>query len=281
MYSTDDVAEYYNHTQSHYVRWWNLKSSLALHYGIWGSETRNFSESLTNTNKLMMELAEVKQGEWILDAGCGVGGSAIFLASVKQARVTGITLSEKQCLFAQREAAEKGLSDKVTFHVMDYTKTNFDDETFDVVWACESVASAAEQNDFIAEAARVLKKGGRLVVSDYFLADQFESDKENLLNKWLSKWRISKLWSQRMFASALEANGFEHIRAVDYTDAIRRSSRRMYFASLFGAVPSELYNLFHPRITRVAAEHYKSGYFQYKALKRNLWKYVMVVAVKQ
>ena len=281
MYSTDDVAEYYNHTQHHYIKWWNLKSSLALHYGIWGSETKNLSEALTNTNMLMMELAEVKQGEWILDAGCGVGGAAFFLSSVKQAHVTGITISEKQFMFAQREATVKGLSDKVTFHVMDYTKTNFDDETFDLVWACESVASASDQNNFIAEAARVLKKGGRLVVSDYFLADQFESDKENLLDKWLSKWCISKLWSQQMFASALEANGFEHIRTVDYTDAIRRSSRRMYFASLIGAVPSQLYNLFHPGIKRVAADHYKSGFYQYKALNRNLWRYIMVVAVKK
>jgi hypothetical protein len=54
----------------------------------------------------------------------------------------------------------------------------------------------------------------------------------------------------------------------------------MYLSSLAGALPSEIYNLFHPEVTRFAKTHYKSGYYQYKALMAGLWRYVIVLAVK-
>ena len=41
MFTTDDVAEYYNTTHSHYEKWWNLKEGLSLHYGIWFKNTKN------------------------------------------------------------------------------------------------------------------------------------------------------------------------------------------------------------------------------------------------
>ena len=54
----------------------------------------------------------------------------------------------------------------------------------------------------------------------------------------------------------------------------------MYYAALLGALPSELYNLSHPNVSRFAKVHYKSGLYQYKALKRGLWKYMVFCAEK-
>ncbi len=281
MYSPEEVAEYYNHTQHHYIRWWNLKSSLALHYGIWEKETVNFSQALENTNRLMMELADINDGDHILDAGCGVGGAAIYLAKAKNIKVTGITLSEVQLELAEQSALDFKISERVKFHIMDFTKTEFVDEFFDVVWACESMCHAANREAFIDEAYRILKRGGRLVISDYFLSKSHLHDPANLLGKWLTKWRVAQLTTLVDFAKTLEKSQFKSIRATDYSMAIRRSSRRMYFASLAGAIPSILYNVFHPRVSKAAAQHYQSGYYQFKALKRGLWNYVMLVAVKK
>src|SRR6266511_4060626 len=55
-----------------------------------------------------------------LDIGCGWGGLALYLGEVCGARVTGITLSERQLALARARAAEKGLSDKVEFRLRDY-----------------------------------------------------------------------------------------------------------------------------------------------------------------
>jgi cyclopropane-fatty-acyl-phospholipid synthase len=56
----------------------------------------------------------------VLDIGCGWGGLALYLAEVCSARVTGITLSERQLALARARAAEKGLSDKIEFRLQDY-----------------------------------------------------------------------------------------------------------------------------------------------------------------
>lgn len=56
----------------------------------------------------------------VLDIGCGWGGLALYLAEVCGARVTGITLSERQLALARARGAEKGLSDKLEFRLQDY-----------------------------------------------------------------------------------------------------------------------------------------------------------------
>jgi len=56
----------------------------------------------------------------VLDIGCGWGGLALYLAELCGARVTGITLSQRQLALARGRAAEKGLADKVEFRLQDY-----------------------------------------------------------------------------------------------------------------------------------------------------------------
>lgn len=56
----------------------------------------------------------------VLDIGCGWGGMALTLARDYGARVTGITLSTEQLAEAQARAAAEGLSDRVTFELLDY-----------------------------------------------------------------------------------------------------------------------------------------------------------------
>jgi cyclopropane fatty-acyl-phospholipid synthase-like methyltransferase len=51
-------------------------------------------------NEVMIETAEIKSTDKVLDAGCGVGGSSIFMANKIGCNVTGISLSEKQIVQA-------------------------------------------------------------------------------------------------------------------------------------------------------------------------------------
>lgn len=62
----------------------------------------------------MMELSGIDENDAVLDAGCGVGGAAIYVSCLKNAHVTGITLSEKQLAFANQLAKEKNVTDKVS-----------------------------------------------------------------------------------------------------------------------------------------------------------------------
>jgi len=281
MFNTNSVAEYYNTTQIHYEKWWNLKKSLSLHYGIYEKGVTNFNEALVNTNKVLMNLGKITDHEKILDAGCGVGGAAMYLALNKEVEVTGITLSEKQLKFATARAHEKKLESKVNFLLMDYSQTSFENESFDAVWACESISHSTNYNLFIAESYRVLKKGGRLILSDFFLTSENQIDKNNWVKKWIQTWSISELLNTNKFIEKLEKEGYKIRIAEDFTQKIEKSAKRMYYAAFLGAIFSETYNFFNPKVSRFAKHHYRSGYYQYKALKKNLWKYYVIVAYKE
>jgi len=71
----------------------------------------------------------------VLDAGCGVGGSAIWLAREKGAHVTGITITPHQVDAANKNAQRHKVADKVRFERRDFTATGYPDASFDVVWA--------------------------------------------------------------------------------------------------------------------------------------------------
>ncbi len=75
----------------------------------------------------------LSDGERVLDIGCGWGGMAIYLARHFNVHVTGITLSEEQLVLARTRAEAAGVSDRVTFKLVDYRDLAKSDVTFDRV----------------------------------------------------------------------------------------------------------------------------------------------------
>lgn len=280
MFTNQDIAEYYDTTQNHYIRWWGLRRHLSLHFGIWDDQTTSFKQALENTNRLMSEKCHINANDSVLDAGCGVGGAALYLAATFGSKVHGITLSQKQADFATSESLARNLADKLSFSVSDFCKTPFPDQSFDVVWACESVSHAPDKSEFIREAYRLLKPGGRLILADFFAASTEQRDKRSLVQKWINAWGISSLTPAKQFAMLLATHGFKVQKVQDYTNQIIKTSRKLYLASLFGSIGSECYNLLYPGVSRFAKRHYRSGIYQYKALKAELWTYHMILAIK-
>jgi cyclopropane fatty-acyl-phospholipid synthase-like methyltransferase len=280
MHAINNVKEYYDTTLVHYIKWWGLKKNLSLHYGIWDEDTRNFEESLINTNRVLCRAGRISEQDRVLDAGCGVGGAAMFLAQEKNAEVVGISLSQKQIDIANDIAVKKNLTERTSFLVMDYSNTDFEDESFDVVWACESVCHAQDKLDFIKEVFRLLRVGGRLILSDFFLNKDKQNDPHNWIRKWSDLWGVPNLVSADHFMAQCDQAGFSKTESFDYTKNIRSSAKRLYWAALLGAIPSEIYNLLHPGVSKYAKRHYRSGYYQYKALQKGLWKYNIILASK-
>ncbi len=224
-------------------------------------------------------MATVKEGEKVLDAGCGVGGSAFYLAKNKKANVTGITLSEKQHLYAEKKCTELGLDSLVSFKIEDYTKTSFSNNCFDIVWAIESITSANNKTKFAKEACRILKPGGRLIIADYFKQNNTQKDPSNLLEKWNVLWSMSDFLTNLDYKSIFEENGFVVKNERNVTKEITPTARRMYWSYLLGAPFAIAYNTFN-NTQRFAKTHYKSGKYQYKALKKGLWNYSIILFEK-
>ncbi|HEY9114884.1 MAG TPA: methyltransferase domain-containing protein [Bacteroidales bacterium] len=278
-FSSGDVADYYDQTLNHYQKWWHLNDSLAVHYGFWKDETKSFVEALQNTNHFLAEMANIQEGIRILDAGCGVGGSAFYLAENHRAKVTGITLSEKQLAFANRKLTDLKLDNYVDFRLENYVQTSFPDNTFDLIWAIESITSAPDKAQFATESYRILKPGGKLIIADYF-ATAKKDDPKNWLEKWRQCWSMALFLEMDVYREIFEGQGLKFLKQENITKNIFPSALKMYRAYLLGALPSILYNAFH-NTSRFAKTHYKSGKYQYEALKAELWEYRVLLFEKQ
>ena len=126
------VKEYYKELDKSYQRW-GAEEIYNIHYGFWDENTRSHIQSLENMNRALVERLKIKPGDKILDAGCGVGASAIWLAKNYDVEVVGITISELQCEKANNFAKKDGLSDRVKFHVRDFQNPGFEDNSFNIV----------------------------------------------------------------------------------------------------------------------------------------------------
>ncbi len=272
-----DVGSYYDQTQNHYERWWGLNKSMALHYGIWDQTTHSFPDALRNTNQILSAFGSISEGDHVLDAGCGVGGSCIYLAKEKSAIVKGITLSDKQVITGKRSVIKNHLQSRVEIFKMDFTKTTFNDHSFDVIWACESLSSLENKPLFVREAHRILKPNGKLVIADFYRSKKESSD---LLEKWSKSWAMAELTTLHTLKTVLTDNGFVIHEERDYTKEIFKSSKRLYLASLIGKYPSMIYNVLFGA-SFYARNHYKSGIHQFKALQKELWKYHILHAEKR
>ncbi|KKW20715.1 MAG: Methyltransferase, UbiE/COQ5 family [Candidatus Adlerbacteria bacterium GW2011_GWC1_50_9] len=68
-----DIIEYYEKSRWGYRLFWFRDDDLAMHYGFWGSRTKSLHEALLNENRFLADKARIIEGEYVLDAGCGVG----------------------------------------------------------------------------------------------------------------------------------------------------------------------------------------------------------------
>ena len=103
----------------------------------------------------------------IIDVGCGIGGSTIYLAQKFGSNATGITLSPVQASRAKERAVEAGMNGLVCFQVANALEMPFEDNTFDLVWSLESGEHMPEKTKFIAECYRVLKPGGKMILATW------------------------------------------------------------------------------------------------------------------
>jgi tocopherol O-methyltransferase len=280
LFSNKDITDYYNQTLNHYTIWWKLSSAFSVHYGMWFKGTKSFVEALINTNKEMARIAEINSEHTLLDAGCGVGGAAFFLTEQIGCSVSGITLSQKQLDFAEHAKANSPSKHLISFDLQDFTNTSFQDNSFDIVWACESSCYANPKSKLIEEVFRILKPGGKFILCDYFLTAEGKTDRKEYIRKWGETWAISQFNTQDNFINVLEKSNFQILQNIDYTKEIFPTSKRMYLSYLLGFIPSNLYNLTH-NTSRFAKTHYLSGKYQFLALKQNLWTYRMILAQKE
>ena len=135
----------------------------------WLLDTFLFRGKLRELRQRTADLARIQPGEKVLDVGCGTGTLAMDIAPRVGAggRVVGIDTGEQQIARARSKAARRSLS--IDFKVGVIEHLDFPDQTFDVVLSTIMMHHLSDtlKRQGLAEIARVLKLGGRLVIADF------------------------------------------------------------------------------------------------------------------
>jgi cyclopropane fatty-acyl-phospholipid synthase-like methyltransferase len=273
------IRAYYDETWGDYRWLWLSPRNYAIHFGYWDATTRTHAQSLREMNRALADRIGIQPGQRVLDAGCGVGGSALWLARERGAEVVGVTLVASQVERARRFAAEAGMAERVTFAQEDYTSTSFPAGSFDVVWAVESVCHAPEKALFAREARRLLRPGGRLGMVEYMRVSRplpTPAD-EDLMRSWLSGWAIPDIATQEEWTEWVNAAGFDEIEISDITPNVLPSLRRLYWMTQALWTPASVVRRLGLR-SETQQGNTRGAREIYRAVRRGLWREQILTA---
>ena len=279
-FTSTDIENYYDQTEVHYKMFWKLEEAAGLHYGIWDASTHSIGDAILNTNRYLVNIGKINKGHNVLDAGCGIGGSSIFLAKNIGCNVHGITLSKKQSETAKSLAEKNNVSNLAEFSHANYLETGFDDNSFDIVWAIESFGSASDKSLFFKEMKRILKPGGRILFADMFKPMTYDISRNKTMQIMLNGWAISDILSIEELNSLSDKFDFEVTQIKDATKLIKKSVNLIYYASILGFFGTKIYNFFK-EASYFSRIHYTTGFAQKRAYKKGDWKYYLVVCEKK
>lgn len=143
-----------------------------LHLGVFERPGQPLTEAQVIIKQRMADAAGIGPSSTVIEVACGVGGSACYLARERGASVLATNITETQLADARMSAEAEGLTDHLRFAFADYHDLSgvAADASFDCWWCQEALLYAADKRRVLSEARRVVRPGGRLVMTDLLLA---------------------------------------------------------------------------------------------------------------
>jgi SAM-dependent methyltransferase len=174
-----------------------------------------------------MASAGIRDGQRILDAGCGVCGPAAFFAQAADVRVEALTISPVQAGKARALCAERDVAERVTVRQGDYHElaTLYAHDSFDLILFLESLGHAADPARVLREAHAVLKPGGTLYIKDFFLRETTDRGLASRMRTLVSRIRDAYAYNVpdlHLVLGTLRGSGFalEFVRSPSFADDI-------------------------------------------------------------
>lgn len=226
--STKDIISYYNQSQWLYKTFWSPKN-LGMHVGFWDDKTKSVDEAVDNENRMVMDAANISDSSTVLDAGCGMGSTAIYIGKHSKAKVYGVSIVSKQIETANNYAKKLGLSPRISFQFADYTMLPFTNNYFDVVYGIESICHAYPKESFLNETHRILKKGGRLIISDGYMNHPPKNDYEQILyDEFCRSFALSELIPVGVMKKKIINAKFHDLIWKDMTKNVDKGAMQMH-----------------------------------------------------
>lgn len=234
-----------NHTKSlkKVINYFNTKESLwgyslllkgTKHFGYYpkGEEKISMAEAQRLMEDKLAEKLDLQKDTLVLDAGCGEGNVAAYLAKKYGYRIKGIDLLNFAIKKAKTKTNKLGLDARIDFQVGDYTYLNFSDKTFDGIYTMETLVHVPNYKKALSEFYRVLKPNGKLVLFEYSICPMEKLTKEQQrIEKMIieeSGMHSLSYFLHGKFLSILQQAGFKNISVEDITLKVMPMFKRFY-----------------------------------------------------
>ncbi|MEO1402187.1 MAG: methyltransferase domain-containing protein [Cyanobacteria bacterium J06635_1] len=206
------------------------------HYGPTGNIRKDRYQAQLDLIDALLGWGKVQTATQILDVGCGIGGSTLYLAEQFQAQAVGITLSPVQARRATERAQEAGLpkasvsnatpGPAAYFQVANALETPFPDNSFDLIWSLESGEHMPDKGKFLQECYRQLKPGGHFLMATWChrptdsLAGALTADEQRHLKAIYEAYCLPYVISLPEYRAIAANLNFQNVQIADWSIAV-------------------------------------------------------------
>jgi len=222
--ATEVAREYYDSPDAD-LFYRNVWGGQDIHVGLYESEHESIAAASRRTVERMVELTEPWTSETrVLDLGAGYGGALRYIAERFGSKCVALNLSEVENERNRQLNHEAGLADRIDVVEGDFAALDFADASFDRAWSQEAFLHSGEREKVLAEAARVLKPGGRLVFTDPMQADDASGES---LQAIYDRLHLDSLASPSFYRSQLVAHGMREVAFEEDPEQLSRHYARV------------------------------------------------------
>ena len=160
----------------------------------WKNDTKTLEEAQKNKINHIVKKLDIKQGQRVLEVGCGWGGMAFEIAKQKGCEVKGISLSKNQIKYCKDKAKDLGLDNQVNFELADYREISGQYDRIYSVGMFEHVGKKFYKA-FFESMNRLLKDDGIFLLHTIGVVDK-PSPPNKFINKYIFPGGVCPSFSQ-------------------------------------------------------------------------------------
>ncbi|HEV7454756.1 MAG TPA: methyltransferase domain-containing protein [Candidatus Saccharimonadales bacterium] len=222
------VARYYSRITSRLGYRFFLGRSQ--HFGYYDQQHTNEPSAQQSYHEHFAGLLALSPGMKLLDAGCGQGVVATYLAKNCDADVSGITITPYEVGSAKKLAQKLGVSGKTHFQLADYAAPPFKNASFDRIYTTETLSHAVDVQAVLQQFYRLLKPGGKLVCAEYECDYDKFGDAGRQAAEFVKDYAAIHgiyQFAPGQFPVRLKTEGFVTVHELDWTDHVAPSFKRL------------------------------------------------------
>lgn len=236
---TERVRRYYDDNASAFEKLG--QGGASIHRAVWGPGVSTRQAAFHHVDELLLDtLPPDLPRPSVVDLGCGLGASLLYLAGRIDLTGEGITISPLQAARARELIARAGAGARVRCREGNYLSLPADlTGAADLTFSIEAFLHSPDADGYFREAARTLRPGGRLVVCDDFLtsADVPSSPRQaRWLEEFRTGWHAGSLLTVEQVRATAAAHGLTLVRDIDLTPHLElRRPRDRWITALLAA----------------------------------------------